>query len=77
LPLLLLWLQLEAKVRDLSDGDGGGSVEEDLYQLKQAVEQVVASRRVLAWSYVFKFFQFEDETLERELQLFESYQVTG
>ena len=37
--------------------------------------QVVASRRVLAWSYVFKFYQFENESLERELQLFETYQV--
>jgi hypothetical protein len=38
---------------------------------------VVSSRRVLAWSYVFKFYQFEDDTLERELQLFETYQVKG
>mmetsp|Transcript_7531 Transcript_7531/g.13902 ORF Transcript_7531/g.13902 Transcript_7531/m.13902 type:complete len:370 (-) Transcript_7531:231-1340(-) len=62
-----------------SSGGGGGdrdvrSVEEDLHQLKQAVEQVCLSRRVLAWSYVFKFYQFEDPSLERELLLFESYQ---
>ena len=36
--------------------------------------QVVSSRRILAWSYVFKFYQFENETLERELQLYETYQ---
>jgi len=47
----------------------------DLHQLRSSVAAVVASRRVLAWSYVFKFFQFDDDSRERELQLFETYQV--
>uniref|UniRef100_A0A7S2R436 RBR-type E3 ubiquitin transferase n=1 Tax=Rhizochromulina marina TaxID=1034831 RepID=A0A7S2R436_9STRA len=61
--------QLEAKLKALAD-DGF----EELHQLRIAVEQVIASRRVLAWSYVFKLYQFEDENSERELQLFETYQ---
>jgi len=47
---------------------------EDLHQLHAAVDQVIQSRRVLAWSYVFKLYQFEDDAAERELQLFETYQ---
>jgi predicted dithiol-disulfide oxidoreductase (DUF899 family) len=63
--------QVEAKAKRLTDK----FLESDFHQLRQAVSQVVSSRRVLAWSYVFKFYQFEDDTLERELQLFETYQV--
>jgi len=64
-----LQYQLEAKLKALAD-DGFN----ELHQLRTAVAQVIGSRRVLAWSYVFKFFQFEDESSERELQLFETYQ---
>ena len=67
-----LLARVEQKLRDIAD-DGIEDLHQ-LQQLKQAVEQVVYGRRILAWSYVFKFYQFEDETIERELQLFESYQ---
>lgn len=56
-------------------GENGVALEQLLQQLRSAVDQVVLARRVLAWSYVFKYYQFvEDESLGRELQLFDTYQ---
>mmetsp|Transcript_109675 Transcript_109675/g.318727 ORF Transcript_109675/g.318727 Transcript_109675/m.318727 type:complete len:392 (+) Transcript_109675:904-2079(+) len=60
---------MESSLRNLAD-DGV----EDLHQLRSAVDQVITSRGILAWSYVFKFYEFEDDSLERELQLFETLQ---
>ena len=42
--------------------------------LQTSLIQVITSRGILAWSYVFKFYEFEDDSLERELQLFETLQ---
>ena len=42
--------------------------------LTDAVTTIVRCRRVLAWSYVYKYYKFDDEGMERELNLFEDYQ---
>merc|ERR1719238_513968 len=42
--------------------------------LTDAVTTIVRCRRVLAWSYVYKYYKFDDGGMERELNLFEDYQ---
>lgn len=42
--------------------------------LTDAVATVVQCRRVLSWSYVYKFYKFDADDMDRELALFEDYQ---
>lgn len=42
--------------------------------LTDAVAIIIQCRRVLSWSYVYKYYKFLGDGLERELNLFEDYQ---